>query len=69
MPNSGKIPGQLKKFFIQEFEFDKSVCMAAVSFSCLVSAVATNEQTDTVKSTQNVPLVIYEYVHIYAVKS
>ena len=33
MPNFVKISCEIKKFSIQELEFDRSVCMTAISYS------------------------------------
>ena len=44
MPSFVKISCQIKTFFIQEFDFDRSVCMIAIFYSGSVSAVATKEQ-------------------------
>lgn len=42
---------QLKKFFMQVLEFDRSVCMSAVSYSVPLSAVLTKQQLHREKRT------------------
>ena len=42
MPNFVKISFQIKKVFIQEFDFDRSVCMTAICFNAPISAIPTN---------------------------
>ena len=39
-----KIPRQMKKFSIEAFDSDRSVCMTAKCYSGPISAVPTNEQ-------------------------
>ena len=46
-----KISRQTQKFSIQEFNFDRSVCMAAICYSDPISAVQINEQLFAYKRT------------------
>ena len=49
MLNFVKISRQIKKFSIQELNFERSVCMAAICFSGPITAIPTNEQHLEVK--------------------
>ena len=44
MTNFVKISGQIKKFPLQERDFDRSVYMTAICYSAPISAILTNEQ-------------------------
>ena len=45
MPYFVKISYKMKKFSIQAFDYDRSVCMAAICYSGLISAVPINKQS------------------------
>ena len=51
MPNFVKISFQIKKFFMQARDSDRSVCMAAICYSGPISAVSTYYQLFVKKRT------------------